>query len=251
MKITKLPNTLKPVKSSLKRIGDKYDGGYLVSYESLLNSDCLISFGLDENWSFETEFSKINDVDIYCYDASVSQKHFRNKFIKSFFRFDRPQYFFQSFKNYINYRSFFDNPIHHHLQKYVTYDRKPEHISFQKIIDEILSKYQKVFFKIDIEGSEYRLLDQLINIQDKITCLVMEFHDVDVNLKKILDFSSSFQLPIINLNVNNNGLISTSNLPTVIEITYSNPDKKNNYQDQNSINNLNLQEILINFENNL
>ena len=42
-----------------------------------------------------------------------------------------------------------------------------------------------VFFKIDIEGSEYRILDDLINYQKVIEGLVVEFHNVDLHLEKI------------------------------------------------------------------
>ena len=251
MKLAKLPIDLQPIKSSLKRIGDSHDGGYLVSFESLLQSDCLISFGLEENWSFETHFAQENDVSIFCFDASVNKKHFRNKFIKSFFRFDKPQYFAESFKNFKSYKKFFNKPNHSHIPRYVTFDRDPDHISFQNIKDKILAPYNKIFFKIDIEGAEYRLLDQLIEIQNSIISLVIEFHDVDVNLDKIISFSKNFPLPIINLNVNNNGLIASNHLPTVIEITYAQPDKKNKFSDQNSMNNIGLEEISLNFDYNL
>lgn len=251
MKPAKLPIDLQPIKSSLKRIGDPHDGGYLVSFDSLLQSDCLISFGLEENWSFETHFAQENDVNIFCFDASVNMKHFRNKFIKSFFRFDNPQYFIRSLKNYINYKYFFDKPNHDHILRYVTFDRDPDHISFQKIREDILTPFNKIFFKIDIEGSEYRILDQLLEIQNSIISLVIEFHDVDINLQKVIDFSKNFHLPIINLNINNNGLIASNHLPTVIEITYAQPDKKNKFSDQNSINNIDLEEISLNFDYNL
>lgn len=249
MKKAFLPFSLAPIKSSLKRLGDKNDGGYLISYASLIQSDCLISFGLEENWSFENDFYRQKNIDIFCFDASVSKKHFRNKFLKNFFRIDKPHFFFKSLKNYLNYISFFSKSNHHHISKYVTFDRDPDHISFEKIQNEILSNYKNIFFKIDIEGSEYRILNQLVEIQEKISSLVIEFHDVDTHIESILDFSNRFNLPIINININNNGFISKNKIPTVIEVTYSNPDIINDFNDKNSINNINLEEVKIYFKN--
>jgi len=38
---------------------------------------------------------------------------------------------------------------------------------------------------MDIEGGEYRILDNLIKHQDKICGIVIEFHDIDLHLEKI------------------------------------------------------------------
>ena len=49
-------------------------------------------------------------------------------------------------------------------------------------------KSNKIFLKIDIEGSEYRILDDLIRYQDLIKGLVIEFHNIDLHMEKILNF---------------------------------------------------------------
>lgn len=242
-----LPRELKPIFSYKKRLGDNNDGGYLVSYESVIKSDCLISFGLEENWSFEFDFTKENNLDVYCFDASVNRKYFRNKLFKTFFRFDKPQFFLKSFQNYLNYKSFFDNPSHTHIYKYISFDRYPDNISFESLKKNFLNKFNNIFFKIDIEGAEYRILNELINIKEKISSIVIEFHDVDLNINKILDFKKKLNIPIININANNNGFLSKSKIPTVIEVTFAQPDLINNFNDSNSINNVLLEEFFIEY----
>ena len=65
-----LPNFLKPKHSYLlKRIGSNNDGGYLVGKNSLKKANCLISFGINDDWSFELSLKKIrNNIPILCYD---------------------------------------------------------------------------------------------------------------------------------------------------------------------------------------
>ena len=55
----------------LVRIGRDYDGGYLVSQTDIEKSEVLIGLGLYDDWSFESDFVAINDVDVYAYDASL------------------------------------------------------------------------------------------------------------------------------------------------------------------------------------
>ena len=59
----------------LIRLGKDFDGGYLVGENSVRGADYLISFGINEDWSFEKDFKSRNkDVKIYCYDDRISKK---------------------------------------------------------------------------------------------------------------------------------------------------------------------------------
>ena len=44
----------------LKRLGRNQDGGYVVSLNSVINSNYLISFGLGLDWSFELDYLEFN-----------------------------------------------------------------------------------------------------------------------------------------------------------------------------------------------
>ena len=73
--LAKLPKSFK-FKSAkdLNRIGRNNDGGYLVSYNDIINSDLLVGLGISDDWSFEQEFSNIKKITILAYDGSISKK---------------------------------------------------------------------------------------------------------------------------------------------------------------------------------
>ena len=71
----KLPNFFSfETAKDLIRIGKQNDGGYLVSKSDIHNSDCLIGLGISDDWSFESDFVKINNTPVFAYDASVNTK---------------------------------------------------------------------------------------------------------------------------------------------------------------------------------
>lgn len=182
-----LPKQLKPIhKYNLIRLGKKNDGGYLVEKESLFNSKGLISFGLNYDWSFEKDFFQSNEVPIHCYDPTVKYSS-----IKKFSR----KYLLKLFNK--NYWS----------------------ITGIKNIN-----LSPVFLKIDIEGSEYRILDDIIFFQKNISGLVIEFHNIDLHMCRILDFIRKLNLTLVHIHGQNPGgkdYLDQNQDPIQIEITFS------------------------------
>ena len=68
---------------SLIRLGNNNDGGYVVEENSIKNSEILLSFGLSDDWSFESDFSKLGKKKIYTYDYSVNARFWVVNFIKT------------------------------------------------------------------------------------------------------------------------------------------------------------------------
>ena len=87
--------------------------------------------------------------------------------------------------------------------------------------DEVLENFSNVFLKIDIEGSEYRILNDILENKEKLVGLVIEFHDYDLNKTKIKDFINNIGLEMIHININEMGGISMDNYPLVVELTFS------------------------------
>ena len=76
--------------------------------------------------------------------------------------------------------------------------------------------------KIDIEGSEYRILDGIIANHKKLSGLVIEFHDCDINLSKIERFIENFDLKLVHIHANNHGLVDLDKkIPLALELTFS------------------------------
>ena len=201
----------------LVRIGSKDDGGYLISETDLKKSDALLSFGVDVNWEFEEEFFKNNNLPVYAYDASTNFLLFVRRAIGSFLRYDFKKSFFFLI-GYIKLRKFFTGKKNFY-KKFIGLDNNRNYLPLHKVISE--KNYSNYFIKIDIEGSEYRCLEDLIKYQDIICGMVIEFHDVDLHLNKIEKFISTLNLKIAHIHINNWTLVGKNDLPLILEITFS------------------------------
>jgi hypothetical protein len=101
---------------------------------------------------------------------------------------------------YKDYKNFFKGDIF--------YFRSAIGIGFKRIkLKEIFdrTKNASIFLKIDIEGSEYRILDEIIQLQDFICGLVIEFQDIDLHAEKILNFINNFKLKLVHVHGQNPG----------------------------------------------
>lgn len=230
----KLPIELKLNSSDdLIRIGRDIDGGYLVSIKDVTNTEILISMGICDDWSFEQEFLRYAEVPIIAYDASVGFNVFFSKFLLACLRFYKPDLIFKSLGTLISYLIFFrKNKVH--IQKFVSCKvrENASHNSLYTTIEEIFKKTKsnKIFLKIDIEGSEYRILESILKNQNRISGLIIEFHEADLNIDLIKKFISTTNLNLVHIHGNNTGLIIKGDqFPTSLEITlskYSTPSKK-------------------------
>lgn len=208
--------------SDLIRVGRDNDGGYVVCENDIIQSSTLISLGINDDWSFEKEFKKRNNVPIHAYDASISTRVFLKRLVKNLWKIHRQSNLIYYAKTIASYCHFFSQNSNHHIKKFVGLNCDSEEFCTLDDIFKDLIEQKDVFLKIDIEGSEYRLLDSLIENQSRISGLAIEFHDVDLHLAKIIDFIKRFNLDIVHIHINNNGQIEASTkLPLVIEITFS------------------------------
>ena len=78
MKLSKNLNYLRPIKiNNLFRVGNKTDGGYVVPSKPFQQIDCIISFGLGDNFSFEDHALLLNNnLNIVVYDHTVNIFYF-------------------------------------------------------------------------------------------------------------------------------------------------------------------------------
>ena len=209
--------------NDLIRVGRNNDGGYLVSKLDIEASDLLIALGISNDWSFEKGFVAIKKAPVLAYDASISGSVFLHQLIL-FFYCGRLRSFFKALMNYLDYKKFFKNDRHHE-EKFVG-------INYGYVqMSEVFSKVEScnIFFKIDIEGGEYQILDDLITNYHRINGLVIEFHECNLHLQLIADFIKKFSMPIVHIHANNCApLLHSSGLPLVLEITFSKNAEQNN-----------------------
>lgn len=201
----------------LVRIGRDYDGGYLISKSDIKKSDLLLGLGICDDWSFEEDFVLHNDVEVIAYDASVNLRFWlKQALIQTF----KNPFNFYAFKKFLSYRKFFKGK-HKHIKKFVSLSTKDsQYCTFMDVLNQTESK--NIFLKIDIEGSEYRFLDDIVENDERITGMVIEMHDVDIHLREIKKFINQLSLRLVHVHANNYAPIrADDDLPIVLELTFS------------------------------
>ena len=217
-----LPKFLQPKSiDTLERIGGNNDGGYIIDGKNILNSDVLIGLGMSDDWSFEENFNSLNSVPTYIYDETVSLKKFLKKCSKYIIRINKPKIFIHWFKTVLSYIKFFKGDKFH-LKKLVGIDLSPNYLSLNTILNKLkIKNFSHVFLKIDIEGWEYRLLDDLILHAGIIEGLAIEFHDADLHLNRIENFITKFPLSLVHTHINNYSPLNTNGVPIAIECSFT------------------------------
>lgn len=205
--------------ADLIRLGTDHDGGYLVSSGDVRDADFLLSMGINDDWSFESDFIGINDVPLMAIDGSISKQVFWKKIVSSCFRarsVAAVRHWIRTLKMY----SHFFRGNRTHLRKFVGNGPDSSWVTMEHLVRSLDS--QKLFIKMDIEGSEYDTLDDIVRNQDRIIGLVIEFHHVHTHLEKIRSFVSDLSLGIVHIHANNFAKVCpASSLPTVLEVTFS------------------------------
>lgn len=198
----------------LVRIGRDNDGGYLVEKKSLVDTKFLVGMGLNDDWSFEKDFVEFNKVGVHVYDHTVN-KLFWKLYYQNIYRSFRNKFQIvqlEQMLKYFQYKVFFRNKKHY-----------KECIGKNTSLNKVLSRIDTspIFLKIDIEGSEYDILDDLMLYQDLISGMVIEFHDVNIFLDRIYKFVLDFELQLVHIHSNNYGGLSLLRYPLVMEMTFA------------------------------
>lgn len=179
---------LRPVPpADLIRMGRNYDGGYVFSSASLQRCDYFISCGLSYDWSFEIELkAQRPDMPIVAYDKTSGFNTtmlywiFKNLGkvaaypIRSLGVQDTPAESLGKISMMLRMNKIFSGNL-----KFVK-----KHIGVQngngvQSLGELLSGGKSYGVKLDVEGTEYELLDTLVDQLPGIELLLIEFHGVE------------------------------------------------------------------------
>ena len=98
----------------LERLGRAADGGYVVDPRAVMASERLISFGMNDEWSFEADFRALNPVQVDIFDHSVDADFFFRQAYQYLLRLDRPGLFLGSARIWLSYLRFVRGAVRHH-----------------------------------------------------------------------------------------------------------------------------------------
>jgi hypothetical protein len=120
---------------------------------------------------------------------------------------------------YFSYRGFFHGRIHHH-QSRVWYNHDEDSVTMRDVFGEV--PHGEVFLKIDIEGSEYRIIHDIMEFQARIDAMVIEFHDIDIMAGPFDDAIAQIRehFHVVHVHGNNYGGLSPSGFPNLLEVTF-------------------------------
>ena len=224
-------NFLKPLKNSnLIRAGVNKDGGYVVDSILFKKTEHLLSLGMGDDWSFELDFLSKNEFGkISIYDHSINFYTFLKPLLKCFKRF---LFFRNTFSNlkfrYFKFMEYFLFVKHKKVSFYKEKISKENGKKFKSTsltkAFKRLNQIDKIILKIDIEGYEYEIIDEIINNYKRIEMVLLEFHNIDCNEKIFINCMKKLLInfEVIHLHGNNHCGQCISGMPIALEVTMVN-----------------------------
>lgn len=219
---------LAPVETDgLMRVGNPHrDGGYVVPSAAVRESDALISFGVGTHWSFEVHFKQLNPAaEIHAYDHTVGEMRFRRDFQRGLVKFLLARTSLADVRKrwgiWRSYRAFFPSRATHFQEEIHHRGSKSTYASIDKIFGRTRS--QRVFLKIDIEGCEYSIIDDVLRYAARINCIAIEFHDTEALRDTFCSAVKRWQraFHIVHLHGTNLNHVAPDGLPNCVEMTFA------------------------------
>lgn len=193
--MNRILEAIRPILTEDKvRLGSKRDGGYVVNRRAIMGAN-LLSLGVNDNWSFEEDYLGTASGKVRMYDGSVSKGYFFKEFMKQAFEVFSLMFLYsflirpyvvvfkwrdirRTFRNFWRFREFTSRPDVEFQSRFVSKDA-PDSESLDRVLEDFQSGENGLFLKIDIEGDEYSLCDDILKHSPRIGGLVIEFHGLD------------------------------------------------------------------------
>ncbi|MBU3553730.1 MULTISPECIES: FkbM family methyltransferase [Polynucleobacter] len=223
------------ITKDLERIGNKGDGGYVLPLSSVKDADFLISMGVNTDWSFDEHFLEINpNIFIHAYDHTISERQFRKNIKKPLFRLlygkSSIKEVLSYYSLYRSYKNFFRDKVTHFQERIHNRIDHPYDATLDLVMER--AKASSIVLKVDIEGSEYRVIDEILRYSAIISALVIEFHHTEPYRNLFLDSISKLkkEYDIVHIHGNNYDFVATDGLPEVLEITFVKSAKNSGFE---------------------
>jgi hypothetical protein len=225
---------VRPVEcGSLRRLGAPHDGGYVVPADAITRAALLLSFGVETDWRFERDAVALNPrLRVEAYDPSVGRKYFAERALRTAasvplrvatLNARRTLTSVRKLRASIDYFVFFAGRHRHHRQR-VWHNGDRGSVSLDTALERAgATRPLSVFAKIDIEGSEYRVLPRLCERAELFTGLVVEFHHLDICAAAFNEQMAALRetFEVVHVHGNNYGdLTADRSLPLSLEVSF-------------------------------
>jgi hypothetical protein len=198
-----------------------------VSY-SHCPSKVLVSFGVSKNWSFEEAVIDANPtITVHSYDHTVSEalflRMFRATLLRCLLRKASAADVRSRLATYRSYKRFFKttSAVRHFKERIFSRVEGPQDVTIDNVFARLDGKGD-VVLKMDIEGTEYRVIDDVLRYAGRISLMIIEFHQTEplrgVFLQKIARIREYFN--VVHLHGNNWAGIAADGVPECLEITF-------------------------------
>jgi hypothetical protein len=227
---------LRPVQcDTLRRLGSAHDGGYVVPTNAIERASTLLSFGLSTNWSFERDAVDLNPkLKVEAYDHSISPRMFVGLGLRAAvsvplrFASFSPRGAASSARRVrvsADYFRFFSGERRHHQQR-IWYNRDRGSAAIDEVVEGVSGDGPlSIFGKVDVEGTEYRILPEIARRGELFTALAIEFHETDICAEQFNGVLRQLRehFEVVHVHGNNYGDLSADGtLPLSLEITLLN-----------------------------
>jgi hypothetical protein len=217
---------------NLVRRGSTYDGGYLLPSD--ITTKLLISLGMGDDWKFELDLINHKQIDRFIvFDHSVDLFKLLKKVINKRRNFKafvfRVVVLTRYFKDFVVLKKLH---VKKKITKYGSIKNSRETNLFEIFREFVVDPKSTVILKIDIEGSEFDIIEQIVELSSQIKVLIIEMHEIlkqKDRVKQSLELLKSRYL-LIHTHVNNYGGIDESSIPDVCEFTFINHNLHREYR---------------------
>lgn len=186
------------IKISKKWFGNEY-GGFYVALDKLNTNSIIYSFGIGEDNSFDDGLIQKYNCKVYAFDPTPRSITWVRNNVKN------PNFIFSTYgiDNKTGMVKFLlpknDNHISGSVISQINVDENKVIEVFMKSFNDIIKEFghQKIdVLKIDIEGSEYKVIESIVNCPIEIDQILVEIHerffdDGKQKTKNLLNFMSS------------------------------------------------------------
>jgi hypothetical protein len=214
---------------SKTRLGNDYDGGYVLLSEQVERTEVLLSFGVATDWSFEADFfRRRKGLVVRMFDACTSFPLIVANFFSKLAQLDftRASHYLRAGAGYVSFILL--NGRVRLSRRFLGLKASDRDVTFEQVIDGLGGtppESSGIFVKLDVEGAEYDLLPVILGYERLINGIAVEFHHLDTKWEKFEETVKLACTQFVVAHVHGNNyeeLVPGTRVPKSLEVTFVN-----------------------------